>query len=217
MIEIGDSEGEVRVWGEINMLRYGGADAVVQHHGLTRTLDGLCVNSGLIRPLEVCALAVHVLECKLTDNYLVRQDKLLKTLMEDIVRSTNQERPLEVKLPLYPFSRSSAFEGINGSNIPSTVIAAPLPPADASDDTEPVVVVPQAQSPSYMVNGQQTNGMHGMNGMNGTNGVHVAQTMGASMQTPSYNSPPQNNGAWHNQYVTPSPPAYASNASSYMH
>ena len=92
--------------------------------------------------------------------------------MEDIVRSTSQERPLEVKLPLYPFSRSSAFEGVNGSNIPTTVIAAPLPPADVSDDTDPVVMVAQAQSPSFMVNGSETNGIHGVNGMNGMNGMN---------------------------------------------
>jgi len=171
MIEIGDSEGEVRVWGEINMLRW-----------------AMC-EFGSYSPIGV------------------RQDKLLKTLMLDIVRSTNQERPLEVKLPLYPFSRSSAFEGINGSTMPTTGIAAPLPPADASD--EATVVDPQAQSPSFMVNGAEANGMHGMNG------VHAAQT--ASMQTGSYNSPPQNNGTWHNHYVTPSPPSYSSNSSSYMH
>ncbi len=57
MIEFGDSEGEVRVWGEINMLRYMRIKkAFEQSECLTRALGGLCVNSVLIHPSEVSLL-----------------------------------------------------------------------------------------------------------------------------------------------------------------
>jgi len=39
-----------------------------------------------------------------------RQEKLLQGVMSDIVRMTNQMQPLEVGVPLYPFSRHTAFE-----------------------------------------------------------------------------------------------------------
>jgi len=43
-------------------------------------------------------------------HYSARQEKLLQGLMSEIVRLTGQVQPLEVGVPLYPFSRESAFD-----------------------------------------------------------------------------------------------------------
>ena len=40
---------------------------------------------------------------------LVRQEKLLQGLMREIVRMTAQKHPLEVGIPLYPFSHQTLF------------------------------------------------------------------------------------------------------------
>lgn len=45
----------------------------------------------------------------LTYRFTVRQEKLLQGLMKEIVRLTTQKRPLEVGLPLYPFSHTTLF------------------------------------------------------------------------------------------------------------
>ena len=55
----------------------------------------------------------------------VRQEKLLQGLMKEIVRLTTQKRPLEVGLPLYPFSHTTVFAS---PTIPlSDAPMAPLP------------------------------------------------------------------------------------------
>jgi len=38
-----------------------------------------------------------------------RQEKLLQGLMTEIVRMTSQQQPLEVSIPLYPFSHAGVF------------------------------------------------------------------------------------------------------------
>ncbi|KAI5124715.1 hypothetical protein M0805_004321 [Coniferiporia weirii] len=56
-----------------------------------------------------------------------RQERLLKTLMDEIVRSTSQERPLEIPgSRLYPFSHKSAFQNPDD-------IGAPLPASPPID------------------------------------------------------------------------------------
>lgn len=42
--------------------------------------------------------------------FLVRQEKLLQGLMSDILHMTSQTQPLNVGVPLYPFSRTSLFD-----------------------------------------------------------------------------------------------------------
>ena len=54
-------------------------------------------------------------------HYLARQEKLLQGLMSEIVRLTNQMEPLEVGVPLYPFSRETVFDkpSPTGAPLPS--------------------------------------------------------------------------------------------------
>src|SRR5579863_7190328 len=58
-----------------------------------------------------------------------RQEKLLQGLMSEIVRMTTQQQPLEVGIPLYPFSHAGVFS----KPVPGTeedgghVPVAPLP------------------------------------------------------------------------------------------
>ena len=59
--------------------------------------------------------------------YSARQEKLLQGLMSEIVRITSQMQPLEVGVPLYPFSRETAFDKPS----PTT---APLPSGSPFDD-----------------------------------------------------------------------------------
>ncbi|KAF9229389.1 hypothetical protein BS17DRAFT_824999 [Gyrodon lividus] len=54
-----------------------------------------------------------------------RQEQLLQGLMKEIVRLTSQKRPLEVGLPLYPFSHTTLFSSPN--DLPSDTPIAPLP------------------------------------------------------------------------------------------
>ncbi|KAJ7254029.1 hypothetical protein B0H12DRAFT_1202366 [Mycena haematopus] len=67
-IEIGDSERESTVWGEINVLRF--AMLAYGHP---------------------------------------RQESLLQGVMREIIRTTAQKQPLEVGVPLYPFSHSTLW------------------------------------------------------------------------------------------------------------
>ena len=82
---------------------------------------------------------------------IVRQERLLMQLMEDIVRTTTQDKPLEVGIRLYPFSHRTAFQG-NGSSFVSDT-GAPLPissPAGDSNTTPaPISVTPQQIPPGW--------------------------------------------------------------------
>ena len=61
------------------------------------------------------------------NHHSARQEKLLQGLMSEIVRLTNQVEPLEVGVPLYPFSRETAFDK------PSPT-SAPLPSGSPFED-----------------------------------------------------------------------------------
>ena len=50
--------------------------------------------------------------------YPARQEKLLQGLMSEIVRLTSQMQPLEVGVPLYPFSRETAFDKPSPTSAP---------------------------------------------------------------------------------------------------
>ncbi|KAF8140170.1 hypothetical protein EV363DRAFT_1393085 [Boletus edulis] len=65
----------------------------------------------------------------------IRQEKLLQALMKEIVRLTTQRKPLEVGLPLYPFSHTTLF-------------ASPVvPPEDA-----PIAPLPNPSTSSQFYN-----------------------------------------------------------------
>ena len=55
----------------------------------------------------------------------VRQEKLLQGIMTEIVRMTSQMRPLEMGVPLYPFSHSGVFPATKDGGAERT--GAPLP------------------------------------------------------------------------------------------
>ncbi|KAJ7786406.1 hypothetical protein B0H16DRAFT_1490342 [Mycena metata] len=95
-IEIGDSERESTVWGEINVLRF----AMLAY--------GQCSPIG------------------------TRQESLLQGVMREIIRTTAQKQPLEVGVPLYPFSSATLWRKDEASHSHSspdegTSSMAPLP------------------------------------------------------------------------------------------
>jgi hypothetical protein len=63
-----------------------------------------------------------------------RQERLLQGLLAEIIRMTSQKQPLEVGVPLYPFSHATAFvDGQRtGSDGSSPAHAAPLPAPEHS-------------------------------------------------------------------------------------
>jgi len=99
-IELGDSERESTVWGEINVLRF----AMLEY--------------GNRSPIGT------------------RQEKLLQGLMKEIVRMTAQKQPLEVGVPLYPFSHAGVFDkgSRQGGADERAPLPAPLPHSSPYDD-----------------------------------------------------------------------------------
>jgi len=57
----------------------------------------------------------------------IRQERLLQGLMREIVRMTAQKQPLEVGVPLYPFSHHSLFRKDESPRSAPEDSAAPLP------------------------------------------------------------------------------------------
>lgn len=94
LIEIGDTDRESMVWGEINALRF----AMMEY--------------GRRSPIGI------------------RQERLLQGLMREIVRMTVQEQPLEVGLPLYPFSHTTLFGKDEVSQPEPQSAAVPLPSSE---------------------------------------------------------------------------------------
>lgn len=74
-----------------------------------------------------------ILNARLT--LLARQEKLLQGLMTEIVRMTTQQEPLEVGIPLYPFSHAGVFsKPAPGSDEDAGhVPVAPLPISSSHD------------------------------------------------------------------------------------
>lgn len=64
--------------------------------------------------------------------YLARQEKLLQGLMTEIIRMTSQMQPLEVGVPLYPFSHSGLFA--RNANGGTHETGAPLPNGRTFED-----------------------------------------------------------------------------------
>ncbi|KAK0465077.1 uncharacterized protein EV420DRAFT_937214 [Desarmillaria tabescens] len=112
-IEIGDTQRESSVWGEINVLRF----AMLAY--------------GQRSPIGT------------------RQERLLQGLMREIVRMTAQKQPLEVGVPLYPFSSQTLWqkdESRTGSEERSTV--APLPVSPQYEGITPPQLPPSRGSGS---------------------------------------------------------------------
>ncbi|TFY79041.1 hypothetical protein EWM64_g4966 [Hericium alpestre] len=63
-----------------------------------------------------------------------RQEKLLQGLMTEIVRMTTQQQPLQVGIPLYPFSHATAFAKSANGDEPTGSHIAPLPVSSPYDD-----------------------------------------------------------------------------------
>ncbi|KAI9445291.1 hypothetical protein H4582DRAFT_2108984 [Lactarius indigo] len=77
---------------------------------------------------------INVLRFAMTDYGKPRQEKLLQGLMTEIVRMTTQQQPLEVGIPLYPFSHAGVFS---------------KPASGSEEDAGHVHVAPLPLSPSY--------------------------------------------------------------------
>ena len=90
-IEIGDSERESAVWGEINVLRF----AMLEY--------------GTRSPIGSKSTVVNSVPQLSNALFAARQEKVLQGLMQEIVRMTAQQQPLEVGLPLYHFSHATLF------------------------------------------------------------------------------------------------------------
>lgn len=93
---------------------------------------------------EINVLRFAMLEYGSRSPIGTRQERLLQGLMREIVRMTAQKNPLDVHVPLYPFSHRSLFEQDEQSSRPPRETQAPLPtngsmyatrPAESSDRT----------------------------------------------------------------------------------
>jgi hypothetical protein len=73
----------------------------------------------------------------ISSTFAARQEKLLQGLMQEIIRMTSQKQPLQVGLPLYMWSATTAFAPgqvqASTSNGGSPGHVAPLPVTDFND------------------------------------------------------------------------------------
>ncbi|OJT03012.1 hypothetical protein TRAPUB_6355 [Trametes pubescens] len=115
-IEIGDTSREQTVWGEINALRF-----AMLNYGSRSPIGSTWwrYTSSHFRALTHASLAA-------------RQEKLLQGLMTEIVRMTTQMQPLEVGVPLYPFSHAGVF---SKETMPTDGTGAPLPDSTQYEST----------------------------------------------------------------------------------
>jgi len=77
--------------------------------------------------LEVRAVIGSLNDIPNSPTLTARQERLLQGLMREIVRMTAQKQPLEVGVPLFPFSHQSLFRKDEPPRPPSVDSAAPLP------------------------------------------------------------------------------------------
>jgi hypothetical protein len=99
---------------------------------LTRPLsDSLCFHMAIDHQSEVSCL--HQFQnFTVSIMIIARQEKLLQGLMTEIVRMTSQMRPLEMGIPLYPFSHSGIFPIPQYTSNDTT--GAPLPDASTFEE-----------------------------------------------------------------------------------
>lgn len=98
-------------------------------------------------PIGSALSSIHVSKCTFRFVSLARQEKLLQGLMSEIVRMTTQQQPLEVGIPLYPFSHAGVFsKPAPGSDRDvGHVTVAPLPPSPSFEET----ISPSHTSPAH--------------------------------------------------------------------
>lgn len=133
-IEIGDSERESTVWGEINVLRF-----VSSFHSGSRPmnighLDLQCWSTEVDHPSEVSILSTTARIWLIVASIIVRQERLLQGLMQEIVRITAQKQPLEVGVPLFPFSHAGLFRKNEPAHASPDQAAMPLPVSPPYED-----------------------------------------------------------------------------------
>lgn len=87
----------------------------------------------------------------LTRAALVRQEMLLQGLMTEIVRMTSQMHPLEVCVPLYPFSHAGVF---SKEAVLQGHVGAPLPGSHPFEELSPPA--PGATMISSLMHGPST-------------------------------------------------------------
>lgn len=136
-IESGDSDRESTVWGEINVLRYEAFYiTTVYHADWHLSIDLQCWPMDSDVPLEVSPLAISLPVLRSYDEPLTaRQERLLQGLMREIVRMTAQKQPLEVGVPLYPFSHSTLWRrGETTQSSPDESAGVPLPHSPPYDE-----------------------------------------------------------------------------------
>lgn len=95
-----------------------------------------CSRMGVARRSEVCVSGTApMLSRTHVSHRTARQEKLLQGLMTEIIRMTSQMQPLEVGVPLYPFSHSSLF--VRNANGTTQETGAPLPNARTFEEPQP--------------------------------------------------------------------------------
>jgi len=139
-IEIGDSERESTVWGEINVLRFA------------------MLEFGSRSPIGI------------------RQERLLQGLMKEIVRMTAQRQPLEVGVPLYPFSHATLFRKgePNNRDEGDTSGNALLPTVSQDPQAQDSMGSPPIHPPLQHQSTMSNNGMSPPNHGSGRWSVHEA-------------------------------------------
>lgn len=86
--------------------------------------------------------------------FAARQERLLQGLMREIIRMTAHKTPLEVGVPLYPFSHTTLFrkDGSAGASPDSVSSLAPLPVSLETRRCEPRGLSPSQQATPPMAN-----------------------------------------------------------------
>ncbi|KAI0080084.1 hypothetical protein K474DRAFT_1638510 [Panus rudis PR-1116 ss-1] len=98
-----------------------------------------------------------------------RQEKLLQGLMTEIVRMTTQPQPLEVGVPLYPFSHTTLFSKDGGGVVQQDHIENPLPDSSRFEEHT-------SGSPTSL-HGIPGTHHSGVNGRMNTNGMYPPYTL----------------------------------------
>ena len=184
-IEIGDVSRETTIWGEINVLRYASIlprKILLPALWAKPTPTPASSSFGLNVPIHPNRSAMmaygerspigsepsvpHLRFAVILKLYPARQEKLLQGLMSEIVRLTSQMQPLDVGVPLYPFSRETAFDK------PSPT-SAPLPSGSPFED--------ESDSPNLRsISRAETVNSHSGINVSGTNG-HLWSTSPGDM------------------------------------
>lgn len=86
--------------------------------------------------------------------FAARQERLLQGLMREIIRMTAHKTPLEVGVPLYPFSHTTLFrkDGSAGASPDSVSSLAPLPVSLETRRCQLQVLSPSQQATPPMAN-----------------------------------------------------------------